>query len=117
MQTLIISGATASGVITPPSGLGVEFRNITINELPAGSGIVNISGVSTGVVSIQANTTNPIRFKTNEVLTLSTSNFTADDSALLSYVTFGDETGVYVDLNRTQLPLPSRLTRSPRNGS
>lgn len=101
MQTLIITGSNASGVIIPPNGLGVEFRNIDLDFPSGGSGILTLSGVSTGAVALHTSTDSAIRFKTNEQIDI-TSDFGTTSTAMLGYVTFGDETWVFVDLNRTQ---------------
>lgn len=121
MLSEILSGVNASGTLTPypREQIVVNYIDIDVplDEVGTTDPSVTLSGSVTGAYTFHHSVTPNIRFTTDEIVTLTTANFTAEYSAIIGYVVAGSSAGYYAELNKSQLPLPSRLTRSPRNGA
>lgn len=113
MEQIIITGASASGVIPAVSGLGAEIRSIEIdiplNEVGSTDPSVTISGALTGAYTFHSDTTLNLRYGTEDVFVTST-NFSGEYSAVVRYVRYGDQTHWKETRKISQIPLPSRLT-------
>lgn len=119
MEQLIITGATASGLIQAISGLGTEIRSIEIdvplNEVGTTDPSVTLSGSLTGVYTFHSDTTLDLRYGTEDIY-VTTTDFGAEYSAIIRYVRYGDQTCLLNTRNMSAIPLPSRLTRrTPRS--
>ena len=121
MLSEILTGSGATATLTPGPYQGIQINVISLsfpsNEIGSADPSVTISGAVTGAYTFHSNVEPAIRFTKDEAVVVTTTGFTAEYSAVVKYVNFGDGSNYYIDLNRTQLPLPSRLTRNPRNGS
>lgn len=121
MQTEILTGSGATATLTPGPYQGLQINCITLSfpsdEIGSADPSVTVSGAVTGAYTFHSSVDPNLRFTRDEAVVVTANAFTAEYSAIVKYVTFGDGSNYYNDLNRTQLPLPSRLTRNPRNGS
>ena len=88
METIIIKGLDASGVIPAPSGLGVVIKSIqATNDLN-----ITFSGLYSGSLSIKSNAYDiNKRFNVNENVNINTQSFAATDSAIISYIYVGNQ--------------------------
>jgi len=119
MEQLIITGASASGLISAISGLGAEIRTVEIdlplNEVGTTDPSVTLSGALTGSYTVHSDTTLDLRFGTEDIYVTS-ANFGAEYSAIIRYVRYGDQTQAMLQKDNSKWPLPSRLTRrTPRS--
>lgn len=121
MLSHILNGVNASGTLTPPPYQQVVIRSIDIDvpldEVGTTDPSVTVSGSTTGAYTFHHSVSPTLRFRTDEQVLMSAANFTAEYSAVINYVYAGDSAGYYIDLNKSQLPLPERLKRNPRDGS
>lgn len=121
MSSYILTGSGAVGTITPGPYQGIQIDSITFNipmdETTTTDPSVTISGSVTGVYTFHNSSELGIRFRANEVVSLSTNGFTEEYAAIIKYTVFGDSSAYRDDLTRSAMPLPSRLTRNPRDGS
>lgn len=119
MEQTIITGVNASGLISSIGGLGTEVRSIEIDlpldEVGTTDPMVTLSGSLTGSYSFHSDTTLDLRFGTEDIY-ITSSGFTAEYSAIIRYVRFGDQECWKQTKDISKLPLPSRLTRrTPRS--
>jgi hypothetical protein len=119
MEQVIITGVDASGLIGKITGMGTEIRSIEIDvpldEVGTTDPRITLSGVLTGVYSFRSDTTLNLRYGTEDIY-ITSSGFTAEYSAIIRYVTYGDQTYTLNTRNMSAIPLPSRLTsRTPRS--
>lgn len=122
MQSIIVNGENASGVLSTYHNMGIEIRGVSLDipldEVGTTDPSITLSGSVTGTTYTFHHSVEPtIRFARNEDVYLTTSNFSGEYSAVINYLVYGDGSMYYADLNKSQLPLPSRLKRNPRNGS
>lgn len=113
MEQIIITGATASGLISSISGLGTEIRSVEIDvpldEVGSTDPSVTLSGALTGAYTFHSDTTLNLRYGTEDVYITST-NFSGEYSAIVRYVRYGDQTHWKETSKIGQISLPSRLT-------
>lgn len=121
MESLYLTGVGANDTIVPPPRMGVCVKDVQIilpHRDTTADPYINISGASgTTNYMFRDNATLDLRFRTDEIVTVSGTSFSGDYSAVVNYVTFGDSGAYLVKRNRERLPLPSRLTRSTRDGA
>ena len=114
MEQIIVRGVTASGLIPAMGGLGTEIRSIEIdvplNEVGSTDPIVTVSGALTGSYSFHSDTTLDLRYGTEDIY-ITTEDFTAEYSAIIRYVRYGDQQCSHIMGSISQIPLPSRLTQ------
>jgi len=120
MNTLIITGATASGVIQPGPGQGIRVEtvelDIPLDELGTTDPTITLSGAISGATSFHGGINPKLRFYQDESVYLTTSGFTAEYSAVVKYLTYGSQEEYLNTRNMSAIPLPSRLTRrTPRS--
>lgn len=120
MESLIISGATASGVITPGPGQGIQVEaielDVPLDEVGTTDPIITLSGSISGATSFHSSVTPKLRFYQDEAVYLTSTDFTAEYSAIVKYVTYGSQEEYLNSRNMSAIPLPSRLTRrTPRS--
>lgn len=119
MQSTILSGASASGVITPGPSQGIQVENIDFSLPSSGTlsnASVTLSGSITGAMSFSSDINAVIRFYKDEVVNLTTSNFAAGYAVAINYVVYGSQEAYLNTRNMDAIPLPSRLTRrTPRS--
>jgi len=119
MEQLIITGASASGLISAISGLGAEIKTVEIDlpldEVGTTDPTVILSGSLTGSYSFHSDTTLDLRFGTEDIY-VTTENFSTGYSAIIRYIRYGDQTQAMLQKDNSKWPLPSRLTRrTPRS--
>lgn len=119
MEQIIITGASASGLIGAISGLGAEIKSIEIdvplNEVGSTDPSVTLSGALTGAYTFHSDTSLDLRYGTEDVY-ITTDAFDTGYSAIIRYVRYGDQTCMLNTRNMNTIPLPSRLTRrTPRS--
>ena len=123
MESLILTGSGITGSIVPPSGLGVEVKDVQLDvpldEIGTTDPYMTLSGVTTGARTLHGDQKVNIRYRVDETVNITTANFTSEYSAILNYVYYNRGGQEYWKELRNihQLPLPARLTRNPRNGS
>lgn len=107
-EILVGSGATATLVPGPYQGIVINSIGISIpnDEVGTTDPSVSLSGSVSGVYSFHSSVAPNIRYITDETVLVTTSGFTAETSAVVSYTIYGDGSAFYIDLNKSQLPLP-----------
>lgn len=112
MLSTILSGASASGTITPGPSQGIEMRGITVPS----STTITVSGALTGATTFNTTTDATLRFYKDEAVTLTTSGFATDRTGVINYVVYGSQEAWLNTRNMNTIPLPSSLTRrTPRS--
>lgn len=109
MNTLIISGSGAIGTITAPSGLAVMLKSIQIDMPMSDIGtvdpVVTFSGVYNGAFNVNSTVVNiDKRYGNEEEVSISTSAFGDNYSAIISYIYVGDSP-TFLN-NKFRMPLP-----------
>jgi len=123
MESYIVTGAVsgvATGSITPgPHQLiQVETVDMDIDMSNIGSEdvTVTLSGALTGVYTFHSPVAPKIRFYKDEVVNITTANFSGDYNAIIGYLLVGSQEAWLNTRNMSTIPLPSRLTRrTPRS--
>lgn len=94
MEQIIVTGVNASGLLVPQAGQGFHIKSIEIdvplNEVGTTDPIVTISGSATGAFSFHSDTTLEQRFTYGEDVYITTAAFTAEYSAVIRYLAYGD---------------------------
>jgi hypothetical protein len=121
MNSYVLTGSGSLGTLVPPSYQGINISSVTIDipldEIGTTDPSVTISGSVSGVYNIHAGSSLNIRFQTGETVYLTANSFTNEYNAVINYTIFGGQGAGMYDINKSQLPIPSRLKRNPRNGS
>lgn len=126
MESLILVGSSAvSGVLTdtltPGPNLGVQIESIELDipldEVGSSDPTITLSGSATGAYSFHSSTSPALKFGYDEVINISTTNLSGEYSATVKYVEYGTQKNWMDTRHRSQIPLPLRLTRNPRDGS
>lgn len=115
MEQIIVTGVDASGLIEALSGLETEIRSIEIDipldEVGTTDPTVTVSGSVTGATTVHSDTTLDLRFGNAEDVYITTSDFTAEYSAIIRYVRGGN--GAKCHMAKTSpnftIPVPWRL--------
>lgn len=123
MEQIILSGPTATGVISAVKGLGVDIRSVEIDvpldEVGTTDPAVTISG-NVGAYTFHSDTTLNLRYgNTEDVVVTTNGAFTAEYSAIIRYVRTGDMTAyMYADDRGSDAGrglIPSWTRRTPRS--
>jgi hypothetical protein len=115
MEQIIVTGVGASGLIEAFSGLETEIRSIEIDipldEVGTTDPTVTVSGSATGAYTVHSDTTLDLRFGNGEEVYITTSEFTAEYTAVIRYVRGGH--GAKCHMAKTNpgftIPVPWRL--------
>lgn len=115
MQSTILTGVAASGTIVPGPRQGVQIEHLEIDlpldDVGSTDPNVTLSGSTAGATTFHGDTSPKLRFGVDETVYVTTANFTADYSAIIKYVSYGDQQLWKDTRHKSELPLPSRLTR------
>lgn len=96
MESKIISGVDASGMLAGSPCLSYEIRSINLDipldEVGLSDPHLTVSGSQTGAYTFHSSTEAKIRFRPNEDIYITTTNFSGDYSAIINYLQAGDMT-------------------------
>lgn len=110
MEQIIMTGTNASGLIEALPGLGVQIKSIEIdvplNEVGTTDPVVSFSGSVQGLYSFHSDTTLELRFDKGEDVYITTADFTAEYSAIVRYVRYGEQ-DCYMAINNPQFKIPT----------
>lgn len=113
MNTLIISGVSAGGTITPGPNQGIQIESIelAISMDDTSDPSVTLSGATTGVYTFHNSISPHLRFYKDEAVTVSSTNFSGEYSAAINYLTWGSQ-NYYKEITKSagQFTLPAGLT-------
>ena len=115
MEQIIVTGVNASGLIEAIGGLETEIRSIEIdlplNEVGTTDPTVTVSGSVTGATTVHSDTTLNLRFGNAESVYITTSDFTAEYSAVIRYIRGGNGSKCHMAINDSHftIPIPNRL--------
>ena len=113
MESLIIVGSSASGVIQPGPSQGIQVEaielNLPLDEVGTTDPIITLSGSITGAYSFHSSISPQLRFYKDEAVYLTTTDFTSEYSAVIKYVVYGSQESYLNTRNMSAIPLPSRL--------
>ena len=105
MESTIITGVTASGLLRASPGLAYEIRGIKYDmpnaDLSTASGAITLSGSLSGATTLHNSTDIKMRFLPNEDVYITTAGFEADHSVIVNWLQAGDMTS-YMQTDRTR---------------
>lgn len=111
MEQIILTGTNASGTIPWHHGLGIEIRSVEIDlplsEVGTSDPSVTMSGADV-VFTAHSDTTLNLRFPHQYDVTLNTSNFGTEYSAIIRYVYYGDQASHMTTRHQAYIPAWTR---------
>ncbi len=114
MEQLIITGATASGMLLDLPGQRTLLKSIEIDlplsEVGSSSPSVTVSGSVLGAYTFHRDTTLDLQFGYGEAVYITSANFSGDYSAVIRYLRGGDShCSRYINDPHFTIPIPTRL--------
>lgn len=106
MESMILRGINASGKYTGQPQMALYVQNIML-DIPI-SGVltaasITLSGVQTGAFTFSDSVAVTIKFKPNEDVYITTSNFLSNYGAIINYIDVGDASS-YAQTDRVARP-------------
>lgn len=104
MESIILSGTDASGQYIARPQISFSVRSVVVDVPVSGTitdASVTISGALTGAYTFNSNANVTLRFKPNEDIYFTTSNFLSNYNAIINYIEEGDMSS-YMQTDRSR---------------